>query len=480
MIPSLHSSSKSAFFSSRRGSSWVFSLFALMTLLSAVRGATLHELWTERLKSVVAVEFFTETELDRRPTVTYGLVIDKEGTVIIPNGSIAPRFTPTELKDFRIYLPGEPVQKYAAATYLGQDVFTSWHYLKVADSLWPSLVPIRQFAPRSDAKVQLADEVWGISLRGKDEDFAPYFLQGRIGLFQTVPQKAAVCMDDVAAPGLPVFDAKGAFVGMGLAGFGQTFMQYSQRAQGGEPIALVNMGETAAFQLAEEVLPYLDRRPLNVFGRSVPWFGAHGLQPLDPDVATFLGVTTGCVVSEVLAGSPAEKAGLKDRDVIIAIDGQPLPRLKPDRVMTLYVGREVSRRAPGDTFRVTVLRERERVEITATLVEEPKLQREAQKKYFDRLGLTIREFVYADGVIRRAPVAEHQGLIAHFVKANSPVATAGIGTDDWIREIDGVPVTSFDQASQQLAAIQSDDGRAEAVMLLRRGGETQVVRIKLK
>ncbi len=212
----------------------------------------------------------------------------------------------------------------------------------------------------------------------------------------------------------------------------------------------------------------------------MPWFGAHGLQPIDPDVATFLGIASGCVVSEVLAGSPAEKAGLKDRDVIIAINGEALPRLKPDRVMALFVSREVNRRAPGDTFKVTVLRERQRVEVSATLVEEPKLQREAQKKYFDRLGVTVREFVYADGVIRRAPVAEHQGLIAHFVKANSPAATAGVGTDDWIREIDGVPVTSFDQASQQLAAIQSDEARAEAVMLLKRGGETQLVRIKLK
>ena len=457
-----------------------FALVVLVCAFGGAQAAELRDLWKERLKSVVAVEFFTETELDRRPTVAFGLVIDKEGTIILPGGAVNPRFTPSELKDFRIYLPGASVQKYTAATYLGQDVFTSWHLLKVADSLWPSLVPVTAFAGRGATDVKLGQEVWGLSLRGKDEDFAPYLLQAKIALFQTVPQRTAVCMDDVAAPGLPVFDAGGAFVGIGLAGFGQSFMQFSQRERNGEAIALVNLGESAAFLYADEVLPYLGRRPLNVYGRSVPWFGAFGMQTIDPEVATFLKVDTGVVVSEVLAGSPAEVAGLKNRDVIVAIDGKPLPRLKPDRVLVSHVQREVNRRMPGEVFKVTVLRDKERIEIASTLVEEPKLQREAERKYFDRIGLTAREMVYADGIVRRAPVAEHTGIVAHFVKANSPAAAAGVGLDDWIKEIDGVPVKTFAEASAQLNAIQTDLSRAETVLLIRRGGETQVLRIKLK
>jgi len=204
------------------------------------------------------------------------------------------------------------------------------------------------------------------------------------------------------------------------------------------------------------------------------------MQTIDPEVATFLKVDTGVVVSEVLAGSPAEVAGLKNRDVIVAIDGKPLPRLKPDRVLVSHVQREVNRRMPGEVFKVTVLRDKERIEIASTLVEEPKLQREAERKYFDRIGLTAREMVYADGIVRRAPVAEHTGIVAHFVKANSPAAAAGVGLDDWIKEIDGVPVKTFAEASAQLNAIQTDLSRAETVLLIRRGGETQVLRIKLK
>lgn len=455
----------------------------LIGTVASVAAADVRDLWQERLKSVVAIEFFTESELDRRPTVIFGTVIDREGTVIFSGGAINARSTPTELKDFRVYLPGENVRQHTSATYIGQDIFTTWHYLKVAESLWPSLVPITDFAgPAKPAtEVQLAQDVWGIALRGKDEDFKPYFLAGRIALMQSLPQRTAVAMDDIAGPGLPVFDNKGVFVGLGLAGFAQSYLQFSQRSPGGEQIALVNIGETSAFQLADEVLPYLNRRPLNVYGRSVPWFGWYGLQPTDPEVAAHLKIDIGVVVSEVLAGSPAEKSGMQPRDVVVAIDGKPLPRLKPDRVVVGYLVREIARRSVGDIVKVTVLRNNgERVDIAAKLTEEPKLLREAERKYFDKLGFTVREFIFGDGVMRRAPVAEHNGVIAHFVKANSPAATAGLHTDDWIKEIDGTPIKSYEEAVQQLSAIQADSSRSEAVLLIRRGSETQVLRIKLK
>src|SRR5690606_26016892 len=115
----------------------------------------------------------------------------------------------------------------------------------------------------------------------------------------------------------------------------------------------------------------------------------------------------------------------------------------PDRVIVAYVVREIARRSVGDVIKTTVLRNGERVDVAAKLVEEPKLLREAERKYFEKIGFTAREFTYGDGIIRRAPVEEHNGVIAHFVKANSPAATAGLNTDDWIKEIDGTPVKSF-------------------------------------
>ena len=47
-------------------------------------------------------------------------------------------------------------------------------------------------------------------------------------------------------------------------------------------------------------------------------------------------------------------------------------------------------------------------------------------------------------------------------------------------EIDGVEVKTFAAAAQKLAEIEADLGRAEFVLLVSRGGETAVLRVKLR
>ena len=445
-----------------------------------VRAAVLPALWTERLKSVVAVEYYTETETERRPIVAYGTVIDLDGTVILPPMAVNSRMTPAQLKEFKIYRPGSSTS--VPGTYLGQDALTGWHFVRADGSLRSELVPITAYAAKSAPEPALGEEVWGIGLRNKDEDFMPYLLSSRIALIQSLPQRTAIALHEVAGPGLPVFNLAGEFAGLAVSAFGQSFVQFTRMDRGGSPVILVNVEESSAFHLAGEVLPYLGRVPGNVFGRPLAWLGAYGLQPVDPEVAKFLRLEnqSGAVVSEVLEGSPAEKAGMKARDIILAIDGQPLPRLKPDRVVVTDVEREVARRAPGQTMGMTVLRGEARMELQAVLGDEPRLMNEAERKYFDRIGLTVREFVYGDAVGLRVKARSATGVMAHFVKPNGPAGVAGLRTDDWIKEIDGVEVTTFATAAQKLGEIEADSQRAEFVLLVGRGNETAVLRVKLK
>ena len=450
-----------------------------LTLLAA-RAADLPALWAERIKSVVAVEYYTETETDRRPSVCYGTVIDHNGTIILPPVAINPRMTPTQLKEFKVYRAGSAAS--VPAVYLGQDALSGWHFVRAAESLRGELIPITTYAAKTTAEPAMAEEVWGIGLRNKDEDFAPYLLDSRIALIQSLPQRTAITLHEVAGPGLPVFNLAGEFIGLAASSFGQSFVQFTRLDRNGTPVILVNVDESSVFQVAAEVLPYLGRVPTSVFGRPLAWLGASGLQPVDPDVGKFLKLEnqSGAVVSEVLEGSPAETGGMKARDVILAVDGTPLPRLKPDRVVVGFLEREVARRKPGQTMNLTVLRGEARLELPVVLGEEPRLTTEADRKYFDRIGLTAREFVYADAVALRVKTGSLTGVIAHFVKANGPAAIAGLRTDDWIKEIDGTEVATFAAAAQKLGEIEADAQRAEFVLLVGRGNETAVLRVKLK
>jgi serine protease Do len=445
------------------------------------RSSDLPALWAERSRCAVAVEYMTVTELERRPTIAYGTVIDTEGTVILPSSAIDLRISQKQLKDFKVYLPGNP--EGTPAEYLGRDAFTGWHFVRVSAAVRDKLVPVTAFAAPAPAHdSELADEVWGIGLRNKDEDFIPYILQSHVALVQSLPQRTAIAQQEVAGPGLPVFDGSGHFVGIGVSSFGQTFLEFSGVERGGAPIMLVNLEESSAFLVASEVLPYLGRIPKNLSGRPLAWLGAYGLEPMDREVAAFLRLESqsGAVVSEVLEGSPAEKAGLKAHDIILGVDGKPLPRFRPDRVVVDYVDRLIAAKAPGEAMALTVLRGSARLELKAALEDEPRMIREADRTYFEKIGFTAREFVYGDAIARHARAADLKGAVAHLVKPNSPADIAGLRPDDWIKEIDGTEIGSFQSAVDKLAAIEKDPQRAETVFLVSRGSDTAVLRIKLR
>src|SRR5690606_23178447 len=107
--------------------------------------------------------------------------------------------------------------------------------------------------------------------------------------------------------GLPVFNLAGGLAGLAHTSFGQNFLLLSQ-TQNPAPIVLVNIEESSVVLLAEEVLPNLERVPQSPASRPMAWFGAYGMEPVDPEVAKLLNLEAhaGLVLSELMEGSPAE------------------------------------------------------------------------------------------------------------------------------------------------------------------------------
>ncbi|HEU5078567.1 MAG TPA: PDZ domain-containing protein [Opitutaceae bacterium] len=443
--------------------------------------AGLRDLLQERVKCAVAVEFYVQSEVERRPTITGGLVIDREGTIIIAGTSIPTFLPPSELKDFKVYSPGGLVSDYVKAEYLGFDAASGWHFIRAERTAGREWTPVTDFVTKDGKAPDLGDEVWGFAFRGKDEEFRPVLLSQKIAYVTKLPQLTAVATGFVSGPQLPVFSADGSFVGLGQAGFGESFIQYS-RTERGSQVLLLSPDETRVFRFASDVLPYLSRVPLNIFGRPNPWLGVMAVQPLPPDVAKFLQLEnrSAVVVSEVLDEGPADKAGLKNRDIIVSLDGEPLPHLTPPRSVVAWLEREIALRKIGSKLALGVLRNGQKLDVTATLEEEPKILREADRKYFEKLGFTVREFLYIDAVANQVKQSESTGVVVHFVKSNSPAAAAGLRAEDWIREIDGVEIKTFAEAIQKLDTIEKDSSRSEFVMLISHGGETAVLRVKLK
>ena len=86
--------------------------------------------------------------------------------------------------------------------------------------------------------------------------------------------------------------------------------------------------------------------------------------PLVLASGAWVGGSTADDQSPVVAGSPADEAGLQAGDIITAVDGLPVDRDNP-------LDLQVLRFAPGDDVTLDVLRDGESLELIATLGTRP-------------------------------------------------------------------------------------------------------------
>jgi serine protease Do len=96
------------------------------------------------------------------------------------------------------------------------------------------------------------------------------------------------------------------------------------------------------------------------------WIGVQ-IQPVTSVIAESLGIkeSKGALVAEPMADSPAAKAGIQSRDVITAVNGNPV---KDARDLAM----QISGMAPGAVVNVTIWREGAEKSISLTLGEMPK------------------------------------------------------------------------------------------------------------
>jgi S1-C subfamily serine protease len=92
-----------------------------------------------------------------------------------------------------------------------------------------------------------------------------------------------------------------------------------------------------------------------------PWLGIEGTD-VDQQVGSELGIKGGAVVGKVLPDSPASAAGFRERDVVVAVDGQPIETMSM-LVVVLHLHR------PGDSVTIDVLRGKEHQAMKVVLSE---------------------------------------------------------------------------------------------------------------
>ncbi len=437
----------------------------------------LSTLFEERIKSVVSVEFFIQKEIDRESRETIGLVLDDNGLIILAEGTV-PSWTPvSKFEDFTVYIPGKDHKGYDAE-YLGQDYLTGWDYIRVEEAALEEVMAIQNFEV---AEPRLGESIWGIALLPKDYDFAPGLLKAYLGLTRDMPHRMHFTDQDIASPGAPIFNMHGDFIGWGNQGVPEDKIMYMGRES--YSVGLVSPRGTRVFHDAADFLERAFRVPAMVTGSPRPWIGIAGMQPVDQDAAEFLGLENqgAVMISNVIEGGPAAAAGLLGRDIVTGVDGEPLPKFRPDSIVLREFEERLRKKSPGDTVTLAVVRGDggAREELSFEVGQAPTHLRDAPREYFSDLGFSVRAFTLFDAIGRRVLSLDYTGVITQFVRPNSSTASAGLLPGDWIQEIDGIPVNTYDDAIHLITTITEDPSREEFVLLISRNNETQVLRVKI-
>ena len=429
----------------------------------------------ERLGTVVMVYYSVQSEEDRSSKVIAGLVMDAgSGQVLLANNAIPNWVPPSDIVEIKAYLPGNSEDDFEA-TYLGYDPVTQWHVIVVEEALRERLRSITDF---ESGELELGQRMWGIGIQPQSLNYIPYLLQSTKGIQLKLPWLVDVSQHEVAAPGGPVFDTEGRWIGMGLFALAQN---YTIRMAGRTfPSSLTNENESSIVLLANEVMKHWERIEFDSGTAPSGWLGIVGMQPVENAVAEFLnlGDQGAIVITDIVEGSAAEAAGFEGRDIIVSVDGEPLSKFYPLNITVRDFEMTVSSLAPGETATFGVMRGEESLELTVTLLERPRQFRDAERVYYKELGFSIRPKLTSDGFSRRSYTREAEGAVVRFVRENSTAHSAGMQVGDWILEINGDAVPDYTTAQTLLEQVQETPAAEEYVVLVDRAGETQILRIK--
>lgn len=400
--------------------------------------------------------FFNGPMGQGRPMVQHslgsGFIIDPSGYVVTNNHVVgtATQISVT-LNDGKTY----------KAKLIGRDARTDLALLKIDDD---HSFPYAQWGDSDKAEVGdwviavgnpfgLGGTVTAgiISARGRDLHEGPYdsFLQ----------TDAAINRGN---SGGPMFNMDGKVIGINSA-------IYSPN--GGS----VGIGFAVPSSLAKPVVEQLREHGKVERG----WLGVQ-IQQVTPEVADSLGLkaAAGALVANVTPGSPGQKAGLRQGDVILRYDGKDIKDLRD-------LTRAVADTKPGARVDMTVWREGHETslevetgkapDVTVSENEEqgPSVAPSAEETKVPALGLTLGKLTN-DARQELGLKKDVKGVLITDVEDGKPAADQDIRPGDVIVKVGDQPVASPREAAQRVEKAQKANQRA-VLLLLNRHGEERFV-----
>ncbi len=223
--------------------------------------------------------------------------------------------------------------------------------------------------------------------------------------------------------------------------------------------AIIAAGQGIGFaipiNMAKELLPQLKEKGRVTRG----WLGVL-IQRVTPQLAESFGLEEekGALVSQVLKDGPAEKAGIKQGDVILEFDGKEIKEFGD-------LSRIVASTPVGKTVTIKVFRNGEVIPLQATVTEMEEPREVAKAPSRKPFGLTVQNIT--PEIARSLGMEGEMGVVVTGVEPGSPGAKAGIRRGDVIQEVNRKSIKDADDFGQTVETIKDQE---KVLFLIRREG----------
>ncbi len=199
------------------------------------------------------------------------------------------------------------------------------------------------------------------------------------------------------------------------------------------------------------------------------WLGLSDVQDLTPELAAGFGLPSprGALVVGVVPGGPADRAGLKRRDVILSLAGRDIP----DRGALLN---EIGGATVGQELKIVVWRAGAKQELVVKVgkPEEANAARAAASRR--RLGIGVRAVRAIEA--RRYGLDQGLGVAIASIDPRSAFAEAGLELGDVLLEVEGQAIQGVDSFADLTGDLKPSQA-ATWLVLDHRAGRTAYVRI---
>ena len=202
------------------------------------------------------------------------------------------------------------------------------------------------------------------------------------------------------------------------------------------------------------------------------WSGVE-VQPVPRALAEAVGLPgPGYRITRLYSGGPLDTAGARVGDLLVALDGEPLP--VPNDSSADGFHQRVRDLPVGATARFDALRDGKPRPLEATLAASPARTASLRTLALTRLRAQLREIGFYDRAARRLP-ASQAGVVVDGVEAGGPAGLAHLQGGDLIIRLGEAPVSDLGSLTRALdAALAGGNGRVIPLQVIR-GGETRIL-----